>query len=159
MVRCPWGSGGKDGARPHFALLIPGELGTLGGTSDLPNEVGMGWQDERVKALIGAIGFVSEPYMNSDWVGDTPKHLKYTWIGVWRGRWCISGALYSRSSDDGYPGELPQLAAFINRIQTVAGELVTVYGEVGPTLRWTGERHKKIMSFPRYLSLHQRYRS
>jgi hypothetical protein len=158
MMRCSWGSGGEDGARPLFTILIPGELGTLGGTANLPDAVDMGRDDERVEALIQAIGFVSEPYLISDWVGDTPKYLKYTWVGIWRGRWCISGALYSRSPDDGYPGVLLQLSAFINRIQVVAGELATVYGEVGPTDNWLGERYQKQMIFHRYLALHTRYR-
>ena len=151
------GHAGEEGPRPYFAIILPGACGSVPRPADLRDEVDIGRDARAKQALIDAIGFVSPPNDRSDWVGDTPKRLKYLWFGVWRGRWCISGCLTSRAQRHGYPGELPELAAFINRIQYVIGSCVTVYGRPNPIDRWVGDRYFKMMLDHLYFSLPLRY--
>lgn len=148
------GTSNEDGPRPYFAIIVPGAIGMMARPIGLPDEMDFGWHNPMKQALIDAIGFTVPPTPESDWIGDTPKGLKYFYVGVWRSRWCISGCLYSRSPSHNYPGELPGLAAFINQIQKVTAQLVTVYSCPNPLDHWSGKRYQKLFPIHRYAAIY-----
>jgi hypothetical protein len=151
--RMLYGFEGEDGRlipRPILHVIIPGKLGEAirHTNKSYADRYGPEYSD-----LLSEIGYTATSIYGYEY--NHPVGLKYFDVGVWNSRFVATLTL--RVLDPERQDQLPGIADFINRIQTVAGSLATVYGLATPMNGWDGERYKKSMPFHKYLDLYRRY--
>ena len=141
---------GFDGPRPFLHIVIPGKLGEA---TEHKDDLFIDRYGPIAMDLLSKIRYTERPIWGVDY--GYPPYLKYSDVGVWRGRFVITLTLYhlNREGRDPFPG----IANFINQIQKSAGCLATVYGMVNPISRWSYERYSKMMPDYKYFDLYRKY--
>lgn len=144
MLRGPSGERGQEGARPHFAIVIPGPQGDLRGQAPIDCfRPGHKLNDTAFPFYEGEAGS-SFPMR--------PRRLKYLYAGCFEGRLVIHGCLYDRCAQS-LPGRyaevLVNLAAYLNALVLMTGRAVCLYGpyrcaDDPGTPRWWSSRKRAL---------------